>query len=517
MPGPATGAIPATDVSPVRRGGADGGDLRTTLPAITIVWHHDLRRVGESAPLRRGPREVSRHTAPFDLMTDTALSAQVPFLIVDYEDGNAVLRPGGASRTSVAVDGSPLVEPLLIPSDRLRRGVILTLADRIVVCLHHRRTPTLPGRSSLGLVGTSDVMESIRKQIRQVADLDIPVLIRGPSGTGKELVAQAIADSSKAPSPFVSYNMANLTPSMADAELFGHEKGAFTGAVDARPGLFGEADGGTLFLDEIAAASVDVHRKLLRAVDTQGQIRPVGSKRARVVKVRLLTATDADLEEAVRRGTFDHALFYRLKRYQITLPALADRREDIGSLFLHFLRELLAATGELDRLEPRDPKETPWLAATDVARIAAATFAGNLRGLRSIADRLVISARGQPFAHLDDAVEALLRGAELPAGAVPTQATKAGRPTDEQIRDALLRNNYVRTAAAKDLGIHRDTIYERLKANPTLWRSAEALSDTQILKANEVHHGDIAKMAVQLQVAPKPLKKRLSELLRRRR
>ena len=246
---------PSTVVRAVSRGGQGEGDLRALAPALTILWHYDLDRVGKSAPLSRTRTEVSRHTAPFDLVIDSALS-RAPFLLVDHKNGDVTLSPG-ATKTEVLVDGSPLTGPLHVDAQRLTHGVILMLAERIVVCLHQLRTPVLRG-PDLGFVGGSDVMEEVRRQIRTVADLDVPVLIRGETGTGKELVARAIAAASAAPTPYRAVNMAALGQTMALADLFGHEKGAYTGATTDRPGYFVEADGGTLFLDEIGDATMEV-------------------------------------------------------------------------------------------------------------------------------------------------------------------------------------------------------------------------------------------------------------------
>jgi len=177
----------------------------------------------------------------------------------------------------------------------------------------------------------------------------------------------------------------------------------------------------------------------------------------------LIAATDTRLELAVAEGRFSEALFERLSGYQISLPPLRERREDIGSLFVHFLRRQLATTHELNRLEPRDPMTEPWLRAADFARIAGSALPGNVRRLRNIAGELVISSRGHAVARIDDTVNKLIAGSESAAPLAPAVAPR--RVTDEEIRKALHAANYNYSAAADALGIHRSTLYERKRTN----------------------------------------------------
>ena len=507
---------PSTVVAPPAPSGA-GGDLGAKAIALTILWHPDVRRIGESAPLGHAGRiEVSRRTRPFDTGVDVFLS-RAPFLeVLVRPDEVEVARP--ASATAVETGGGQLVDPLRVSAEDLRRGLILMLGGSMVVCLHSRHVPVLRG-PPLAIVGGSDAIEAVRRQIAKVADLDVTVLVRGESGTGKELVARAVAAGGpRATAPFVAINMAAIPAATATDELFGHEKGAFTGATDGRPGYFAEADRGVLFLDEVGVASPEVQTMLLRALET-GEIRPLGARRPRKVDVRVVAATDEDLEAGARSGKFSEPLLHRLSGFQIRVPPLRARREDIGPLLLHFLRQELAAVGEDDRLALRPPSERPWLAAGDVAHIAAAPFPGNVRQLRNVARQIVISSRGQQYAELDATVQGLLRGAEPVTAAARASigaSTRASKVTDEQIRDALHRHNYNFSAAADELGIHRSTLYDRVRANPQDVRSASELSDQEILDAHERHGDDIAAMAAELRVSPKPLKTRLTQALARR-
>jgi two-component system nitrogen regulation response regulator GlnG len=256
---------------------------------------------------------------------------------------------------------------------------------------------------------------------------------------------------------------------------------------------------------------------LLRTLENW-EVRPLGGRRQRRVNVRLIAATDANLEAAVEQGRFSGPLFERLSGYQIRLPPLRERREDIGPLFLHFLRQELAMTDELERLEPREPAEQPWLSAGDAARILRGSWPGNVRRLRNVARQLVISSRGHPFAQIDATVRELLvaSGGSSATAKTPSPPVLQGRVTDEEIQDALLANNYNYSAAAQALGIHRSTLYDRTRANPQGLRTAGELSDEEVLAAHERHGGDIAAMAKELRCSPKPLKNRLTEALDRR-
>ena len=503
---PSTVVVPGHSV-------ADAEDHSRAL-ALTIEWHPDLRRIGASSTLGPGVTEVSRRTPPFDIATDVVLSRS-PFLTVEERGDEATIRTG-ASSVPVEVEGKRLVKPIEISRAQLDAGVMLMFAGAIAVCLHRVRLPGLRS-PSFDLVGGSEAIEKVRGQIDSVADVDVSVLIRGETGTGKDLVARAIATrGNRAPRPFVVVNMATLSPNTAADALFGHEKGAFTGASEARPGYFVEADGGTLFLDEIAATSADVQAMLLRVLE-DGEVRPLGSRRSRKVDVRLIAATDADLEAAVGEGRFLEPLLHRLSKYQIHLPPLRQRRADIGPLLLHFTRQALSAMGQADKLAPTPPTAPPWLSATDFVRLAQARFPGNIRSLVNLAHQLTISSRGKPVAVFDEAIERLLRTEdELRPVDNGTRRTRFSDRTSEEIAETLKRNNYNMVAAALALGINRSTLYEWIRKNAGVVRSVEELTEAEVLAAHDRHGGNVAAMAVELRVSPKPLKARITKMLRGR-
>ena len=222
-------------------------------------------------------------------------------------------------------------------------------------------------------------MEDLLRQARLVADSDASVLIFGESGTGKELLARAIHRASRrAERPFVAVNCGAIPGELLESELFGHARGAFTGAVQAHKGLFQAADGGTLFLDEIGDMPLPLQVKLLRVLQ-EGEVRPVGSTQSIPVDVRVISATHRDLEAARAAGQFREDLYYRLNVVSMRLPPLAERREDIPVLATHFLR----------KLAERYRKPLPTLAPDAMALLIAAPWPGNVRQLLNLLEQAV--------------------------------------------------------------------------------------------------------------------------------
>src|SRR6185312_6957008 len=434
-------------------------------PALRIAWHRDVQRIGHVAVLSTSePSDISRMSGPFDPVKDVVLS-RAPFFTVVDRGGKVEIRPR-ETRMSIEINGRPFVEPLTFSDKEVSAGVIILLAQEIVVCLHRLEFPVQRG-PTLGFVGDSDAMERVRRQILSVADLDTTVLVRGATGTGKELVALAIRFGSKrATKPFVSVSLADIPGETAASALFGHERGSFTGAAQAHSGLFVQADGGTLFLDEVALAAPEVQNLLLRVLET-GEVRALGSSRGRKVDVRVVAATDEKLEMAVEEGRFSEPLLHRVSGYEVRLSPLRERREDIGPLLLHFLQRELASIGESDRLEPRDLSERPWLEASDVAKIALGEVRGNVRAIRNLAKQLVITSRGARHVRADEvgAQPFAARESSPPYAAASDASDQAGTVSDLEIEAALVRSNFNFAAAAKRLGIHRGTLYDRLRKN----------------------------------------------------
>ncbi len=296
------------------------------------------------------------------------------------------------------------------------------------------------------LIGRSGAMQAVFEKIRAVADTDATILLLGESGTGKELVARAIHhNSARRGGPFVPVNCAAIPETLLESELFGHEKGAFTGAVRRRAGLFAEADGGTLFLDEVGDIPLPLQAKILRALQDK-TIRPVGGNQELQLDVRLVSATHRDLLVLVGEGRFRDDLYYRLAVIPIRLPSLRERPDDILVLANHFLAR--ASAGLDKRLEGFDEDATAWLLAH--------RWPGNVRELENVVERAVTLARGSRIARADLGIEFTPEGA----------AGLSLRPTlaeleEQYIRRVLEETNGDKAAAAKMLGISVRTLQRR--------------------------------------------------------
>jgi two-component system nitrogen regulation response regulator GlnG len=250
-----------------------------------------------------------------------------------------------------------------------------------------RRAPTaLPPEETAGpgeLVGRGPAMQAVFKRIALVAPREASVLILGESGTGKELVARALHRfSARRDRPFMPIHVAALNPNLVESELFGHTRGAFTGAAQAHPGLLALADGGTVFLDELAEIPAAVQVKLLRVLE-HGEVTPVGGTQPQRLNIRVLGATHQDLNKAVADGRFRHDLYFRLNVFQVSLPPLRDRQEDIAALADHFLR----------RFEPR---ALPLVEET-LKFLRGLPWFGNVRELRNALEHAAIVAHGSPL------------------------------------------------------------------------------------------------------------------------
>jgi len=301
-----------------------------------------------------------------------------------------------------------------------------------------------------GLLTRSPRMHDVLRIVERVAPTDSAVLVLGESGTGKELVARAIHErSARAQRPFVPIHCGALPREVLESELFGHEKGAFTGAVAAKPGLIDLADGGTLFLDEIGEMEPDSQVKLLRALET-GMFFRVGSTRARSVDVRIVAATNRDLGEAMKSGEFRQDLYYRINTITVTLPPLRDRPEDIPLLAQHFV-EANAAYGA-KRLSPGA-----------LAVLEAYPWPGNVRELLHAIERAVILSGGDEIQPADLPPE-VLGGSPAPAATASTAAPGATVEVMERqhIITTLRQVNGHRGKAAALLAIDPKTLYRKI-------------------------------------------------------
>lgn len=305
------------------------------------------------------------------------------------------------------------------------------------------------------IIGQGPALRKVVQLIEKVAPTDATVLVRGPSGSGKELVARALhGNSRRRDKPLVTVNCATLQESLLESELFGHERGAFTGADRAKPGLFEVAEGGTLFVDEVAEMGPALQAKLLRVLE-DGHFRRVGSTQERRADVRVIAATNKPLEEEQRAGRFREDLFFRLNVITIDLPPLKDRREDIPALVAHFVATRPVGRGAMTV----DPAALAVLCAYD--------WPGNVRELANVLERAQILAEGNVVTP-DDLPEGLVRGSAGAGAAAPGGAPRPVSPDAldaverRHVEEVLRRCNGNKVQAAKALGISRRTLYRML-------------------------------------------------------
>ncbi len=310
-------------------------------------------------------------------------------------------------------------------------------------------------RYSFGnIIGKSPQMQKVFQLIKQVANTSSNVIIYGKSGTGKELVAKAIHyNSPRKDKPFIAVNCSAIPESLLESELFGHEKGAFTGAVSSRKGLFEEANGGTIFLDEVGDMSLAMQAKLLRVIEDK-EIRAVGSDKPRKIDVRIIAATHKDLEKAVKEGTFREDLFYRLNVIPIYLPELRERVEDIPLLVEYFLKKYGEEAG---RPNIRISREA-------LACMMKYSWPGNVRELENLIERLVVLSPGDEIT-VNDLPEYIR---VCKAETLVEELTLGERITLEELEKryilkVLRETGWHKSNAAKILGIDRRTLYRKIE------------------------------------------------------
>jgi Nif-specific regulatory protein len=308
----------------------------------------------------------------------------------------------------------------------------------------------------LDIVGKSVVMSELSRQLDKVADTRVSVLIEGETGTGKELVASALHYRSRRRDKlFVAQNCAAFSEQLLESELFGHKRGAFTGATEEKKGLFEVADGGTLFLDEIGEMPLGLQAKLLRALET-GELRPVGATHVKHVNVRIVAATNRKLEDEVAAGRFRQDLYYRLKVFPIVVPPLRERRDDVPALAEHFLALHAREIG----------KPVAGFARETLAALAAHDWPGNVRELSNEVQRLVIQAEPGAFITPTELSASVRRSGALVEQTGAASGTLKDRVEQVErfiLLETLREHANNKTSAARALGITREGLHKKLK------------------------------------------------------
>jgi len=382
---------------------------------------------------------------------------------VDPDAAVVMITAYGSEKVAVAAmkQGAADYLPKPFDNDELRVLVRRVMENARLKRDHRRLLEQVQGAFAGQIVGRSPAMQGVFETIDKVADADVTVLVRGESGTGKELVANALHyKSPRRSKPLVKMNCAALSRELVESELFGHEKGAFTGAISRREGKFEAADGGTLFLDEVGDMPLETQAKLLRAIQEK-EFERVGGNQSIRVDVRLIAATNQDLEAATRAGRFREDLYYRLRVVELPLPSLAERREDVPLLVEHFLREAADRFG-------RPPKP---LTAEALRACVAHPWRGNVRELRSAVEQALLLAPGSEITERD------LLGSQSVAGAparpdAGNEATLSFRDAKDRfvadfergfLLQALRRAGGNITKAAEEIGMYRQNFQQKMR------------------------------------------------------
>jgi len=321
---------------------------------------------------------------------------------------------------------------------------IVAMADRL--CMGAARGERLPETTALGggLVVASPAMHAIIAMLRKVMDSELPLLLQGESGTGKEMLARFVHEQcTRNGRPFVAINCAAIPPELLESELFGHEKGSFTGAHATAAGKFEAAGGGTIFLDEIGDMGQHLQTKLLRALEERS-FEPVGSTRSIPLSARIVASTNCDLAAMIREKRFRLDLYYRLKGLAVTIPPLRDRREDIEPLIAHFL----------DRYRRRYTKPGVEISREAMRHLRAYRWPGNVRELKNaIESAVLLSEQARPLLPRDFLLD------ETVEGSLP----ELWQQERETILETLRRTGFNRSVASRELGMSRKTLYNKMK------------------------------------------------------
>ena len=421
----------------------DNADFRLTTCELAHLSHcaaTQAASLGEARRLVRADR--------YDLMMiDLKLPDGNGFDLIDdidvAEHGQIAIVTGHPSVESAArAVRAPVIDYLLKP---LASGALSALFEGARMRAQLRQTAPAPALGAM--IGQSAPMQNLFEQIRRVAPLDVSVLVRGDSGTGKELVARAIHDLSGRSGRFVPVNCGAIATELIGSQLFGHERGSFTGATQSHAGFFEQAEGGTLFLDEISEMPLPLQVYLLRVLETHTLTR-IGGSREIPTNVRVIAATNCDPEQAVQTGALRSDLYYRLLEFPLSVPTLGERRDDIPLLAQHFL----------DRLNQRYQTQQTFAPQT-LRDFMARAWPGNVRELRHAVQRGYILAKG-------DLIEPPAAPLFKPVEGDGCVRFHVGMRLEEVEREMLLktlafhRNN--KRQAARTLGITAKTIYNRL-------------------------------------------------------
>jgi two-component system nitrogen regulation response regulator NtrX len=445
----------------------DEPNIRRMVGALLSAEGYDVAETANAADAIAKVRDAEPDVALLDLMmpgdTDGIVALEK---LRDIAPDLPVIMMSGRAGLADAVKATKLGAFNFLEKPLTPEGVLLAVASAIELRQARRATRAL--REEMGLagqmVGESDVMKEVRRLIARVAPTDARVMITGESGTGKELVASAIHEGSeRRDKPFIRVNCAAIPRDLVESEMFGHERGAFTGATQTRVGRFELAHKGTLFLDEVGDLGPEAQAKLLRAIEAQ-EIQRVGGNKVIRTDVRIVSATNHDLLASVKSGSFREDLYFRLNVIPLALPPLRDRRSDIVPLVHHFSEQFFKRTGR-----PR-----PVWRSDALAMLEEYPWPGNVRELANVIERLAILHPGMEISSRE-LNEVLPREGQMPEGstrAIPVEEDSGERKPLVDALDSYERNVIRRALAdakgnvaeaARRLQTDRPNLYRRMR------------------------------------------------------
>lgn len=522
---------------------------------LTILYHSEVARIGEQAYLfdlnqhktcylaRNRPEFTDLEAKQYRGLADPYISQSQPILLHTNEQGILTITP--STRLPCKINNQKISQPFTIHYRDLEPGLVITLANRVVLLLELTRAQfgqLKTEKNQYNMIGISDGIIDLQRNIQKilkVTHLNPSILIQGETGTGKELVANAIhrAHKNRHTKPFIAVNMATINESLAEAQLFGATKGSYTGSISSQQGYFKMADGGTLFLDELGDTPLAIQPKLLRVLQEK-EIMPLGAKSALPIDIQLICATDANLEALAEQGLFRPQLTQRVSEYTIQLPPLRARIADIGVLLIYFLQQELAVFKAELLLQQTQPA---WLTAAIVSELACYHWPGNIRQLRNVVRQLVINGYDQPTLQLPDSVQQLLNrtvadpldsavkistgsktvaspsSSDLQSKTVSTpkqtnsKKIKPSEISNQQLSQALEDNGFDYKAAAQTLGISRSSLYYLIEQHPDFCLPNQ-LSKAMIIAAAKQCPPTMQQLALALKVNKRSLIRQLKSL-----
>jgi len=490
------------------------------VPALVIQNHADLARIGDICwiddipgnkilQLARNQPDFSKNQSLIGTPLADPYLSRSPIQLTLLKNGDIKIDLAN-SKTQLVINGEDISSSKVIDSELVSAGVVLELGKRVTLLLKLLPYSKTNSDSDYGMIGISPKLQLVREKLKHLTNFDGSVLIRGATGVGKELVAKALYDiGSRTDKPFVKVNLGAIPPSLATSELFGVQKGAYTGADKDRKGYFAEANGGTLFLDEIGEASLEVQSLLLRVLES-GEFYPVGSSKPKKVDVRLLAATDVDLNKQCLENKFKAPLLHRLENYEINLPSLSERNEDVGLLFLHFAKQQYS---EMKKQFPQAKSETPWVSNEVVRLLLNNPWEGNIRQLKNITHQLVIDSLNSKQLILSEHLREKLKvvsNLKVETKSARKNKRKPNTVSHEELINALKSQTWELQATADSLNISRTSIYELMKLYDL--KSAHDLTIEEINSSYITCDKDIDRMVSDLKVSKYGLKRRLKEL-----